>query len=296
MSEEQDTNLEAEDQAAEAEAQASDIGWVPKDEFRGDPAKWVDAKTFLDRGEQILPILRKTNEGLRNDLTSVRGQLTGVEKALKDAQETIEGLQEYHQDDIKQKVEQARRQLLANLKTAKTNEDVDAEVEITDQLTRLNRAESDASTAGDKKIDKTKSGGDNGSTSADPTKNPEFIAWRADNLWYGTDIRRTALADGIAAELRGNNDPLFGKAFLNKVAAEVDKVFRPRPSSSKVEGSRGGAGGTSAGEGKGYDDLPPEAKAACDKFADKLVGPNRLHKDLASWRKQYSSQFFREES
>ena len=44
--------------------------------------------------------------------------------------------------------------------------------------------------------------------------------------------------------------------------------------------------------GKSYADLPPEAKAACEDQARKLVGDGRAFKDTASWRKYYAEVFF----
>ena len=38
------------------------LGWAPKESFRGDPQLWMDAKTYVNRGEQIMPILRKNNQ------------------------------------------------------------------------------------------------------------------------------------------------------------------------------------------------------------------------------------------
>ena len=55
----------------EAESQ----GWVPKERYRGNEADWVDANTFVKRGREILPILRKNNENLVRDLNNTREQL-----------------------------------------------------------------------------------------------------------------------------------------------------------------------------------------------------------------------------
>lgn len=40
----------------EVETRARSQGWVPKEEFRGDPDKWRPADEFVKRGEEILPI------------------------------------------------------------------------------------------------------------------------------------------------------------------------------------------------------------------------------------------------
>lgn len=50
--------------ARDWEAEAAVYGWVPKEQFKGDPDKWRPAEEFVRRGEEILPIVRKQNEKL----------------------------------------------------------------------------------------------------------------------------------------------------------------------------------------------------------------------------------------
>ena len=53
------------------EAEAEAYGWVPKDQFKGDPDKWRPAEEFVRRGEEILPIVRKQNEKLQAKLSEL---------------------------------------------------------------------------------------------------------------------------------------------------------------------------------------------------------------------------------
>ena len=52
----------------EYEQRASAEGWVPKEEWTGDPAQWRPAKEFLDRGE----LFKKIEEQVRKELGLVR--------------------------------------------------------------------------------------------------------------------------------------------------------------------------------------------------------------------------------
>src|SRR5256885_800185 len=85
-----------------------------------------------------------------------------------------------------------------------------------------------------------------------------MAAWMAENPWFGTDKRRTALANGIADELRSDpaNAGLTGKPFFDRITEEVERVFggnQRRNGASKVEESRGsGTGGGGASAGKTY--------------------------------------------
>lgn len=53
------------------EAEAEVYGWVPKEQFKGDPDKWRPAEEFVRRGEEILPIVRKQNEKLQAKLSEL---------------------------------------------------------------------------------------------------------------------------------------------------------------------------------------------------------------------------------
>src|SRR3990167_3752736 len=114
MPDDQDTTQQ-EQISPEVETQARDMGWRPKEEFKGSEDKWVDAKTFIDRGEHVLPIVKATANRLREDLVATNTRLGEVTEALQASQETIKALQKYHSDDVKQKVERARKELKVQL-------------------------------------------------------------------------------------------------------------------------------------------------------------------------------------
>lgn len=58
--------------ARDWEADAKEYGWVPQDQFKGDPDKWRPAEEFVRRGEEILPIVRKQNERLASEVKELR--------------------------------------------------------------------------------------------------------------------------------------------------------------------------------------------------------------------------------
>ena len=280
----------------EVEVQARELGWAPQDEFKGDPEKWVDAKTYVDRGEHVLPIVKATNRRLRDDLTRQSTELAKVQTALRESQETINALQEFHQEDVKHKVENARKNLLEQIKQAKKDENIDLEVDLTDELSRLNAA---SSAAGEEATPKKGNGEATPAAPAaiDHTKDPVFIAWQEDNPWFGDDQARTSIAQGVAARLRRSDPELNvkGRAFLDKVTEGVNKEITRltgRPAPSKVESGRSSA--STSSNSKSYADLPPEAKDACDKYARdaRIVGPNKIYKDEAAWRKYYTETYF----
>jgi len=120
----------------------------------------------------------------------------------------------------------------------------------------------------------------------EPKLDPSFVAWQQANPMFDRDPAFTFKAMAIAAEMRQQGITTSGKEWFD----EVDRRLKgdvPK-GKSKVEGSSGGRSNGKPSDSDGsYSDLPPDAKAACDKFAEKFVGPNRTYKTVAEYRKHY---------
>jgi hypothetical protein len=57
------------------EAEAKEHGWSPKEDFKGDVSRWVDAETFMKRADEMMPLLKAQNQRLKRDLDSIRKDL-----------------------------------------------------------------------------------------------------------------------------------------------------------------------------------------------------------------------------
>ena len=272
--------------------EAREMGWADKDKWRGKEEDWVDAKTFLEKGKQVLPIVAAHNKRLRGDLDTLGGELASVKAALDGANAAIEALQASHDEDTKAQVEAARAKLKTELAAASRDGDHEAVADLTDQMTRLNTA--------DDKADKDEKGDKgNGKDRQEPQLHPEVVSWFTEHPDFAKDRRRIALARAIADEKRTAGDKRVGAAFLDEVAEEVEQVLGGAGGNNGASRVAGGNGGTSRsnaanGGGKSYADLPAEAKAACDKMAARLVGENRAHKTIDSWRKSYTQQYYKD--
>lgn len=280
----------------EVETKAKELGWAPKDQFRGDPEKWIDAEAFVKRGEELMPILRANNTKLLAEISTLRGELSNTRNMLNAASESIDALKEFNNSATIKEAKAKRAELTAALAEARKDGDVEGELEITDKLEETRQAIKDAES------DKGKEKPTNGQQ-PQAKDDPVFQAWLAENSWFTEDKRRRSITIAIATELR--NDPetanLKGKPFLDKVVAELEKTFpakeRPGGGKPRVEGGgRGGGEGSGGGSddvGKTYSDLPSEVKSICDKQAARLVGPPpRAFKDLSAWRAHYANEYF----
>jgi len=265
----------------EVQAAAEKMGWIPPSRFKGQPEKFVDADLYIERGETVLPIVREQNKRLHGELEALRTESAKTAAALKAAQTAIEQIEERHTVDTQKAVEQARRQVKAQLSAASEAGDHEGVAELTDQLVKLNTAEPEVKR-----------------TTATPppppapqfTPDADLVQWNAENPWFGTNKRKTSLALGIAEELREAGETSTGRVFFEKVAAEVATVLGEQPPrGDKVEGSRGSSDGESRQRGsKGYSSLPADAKQACDAEAKWFVGEGKKYKTINDWRTRYA--------
>ncbi len=64
-------------------------GWRPIAEYRGPPGRWVDAKSYLERGERDLPVLRDQNRRMTERLAKFEGEFTQLRQKLDQQGTTI---------------------------------------------------------------------------------------------------------------------------------------------------------------------------------------------------------------
>lgn len=270
---------------AGVQERAEKMGWIPPTRFKGDPERFIDAEEYLERGETVLPIVKEHNRRLEAELAAVRGKATETEKALKAAQTAIAQIEERHTVATQKAVENARAQVKAQLAAASEAGDYEGVAELTDQLTQLKTAEEVA-----KKAEPIVPPAP---APASFTPPPEMVEWNNENPWFGTDKRKTALALGIAQELREAGESATGRRFFDLVKAEMEQTLGApaQPAASKVEGARNGMGAPRGGA-KGFDALPADAKAACDADTRRFVGPGKQYKTAAEWRNRYAELYF----
>ena len=252
-----------------AEQEASELGWVPKDRFRGDQERWVDAETFVRRGKEIMPILRENNRRLE-------GEVHNLKSALQDNNKSIEDLKKFQVELLRTKLEEQRVTLLGQIQSAREEGNVALEVELADKLSDVKAEAKEAAKA----------------PVVQPAAqtNPDFDSWKVSNAWFGTDKRKTALAIAIASELRESDPNLAGVRFFQKVDAELAAELKTKPAVDKVEGSRSG-GRESGGSVAGFDSLPAEAKAQARADVSRFVGPNKVFKTEKDWFAHYTKLF-----
>jgi len=261
MSEEQQQEAPQEgSEASQFESEARAQGWVGSEEFRGSESDWVDAETFVRRGKEIMPILRKNNEKLLKELGEAKKDALEVREAAKEFREFQKQQFERKAKDLESQLEQLKQAK----RDAITQGDGDRAIAIDDAMDAIKEerleAKQDLKVAEDKAKEVPQA-----------TQDPILNSWMDKNEWFGKDSRLTSVANGLGVSLRQENPNLNGQAFLDKLDAELQEMmpekFGKKRAPNPMEGSPNGTARPTVSSGKkSYNNLPAEARAACDKF------------------------------
>jgi hypothetical protein len=284
----------------ELERNARNLGWVPEAEWRGDKSKWVDANTFLEKAEHIMPILRRNNAELQGQLSARDRQLQDLSRRLEAQDRTLKVLAEQGDENSEAARGERITTVRAELRQAIADSDVEAQAALQEELSDLKLEQK---LAKERKEAASKGSGtevqDQGRGRVPPEVERAFQEWLPDNQWYNDPVLAGAAnATAMAIQLERRNSgqqPLIGRALLDEMTKRIDARFHISGTtrSDKVEGDRGGAR-QSQKNGSRYSDLPAEAKTDCDADARRFVGPNKKYKDIAAWRARYAEVYFKE--
>ena len=230
---------------AELEARAKRMGWHGKETYNGPEGKFVDAKEFIEKSETEMPILRER-------LRKLDGRVAEQDKSLRE-------FAAYNTEVEKRAYDKAKADLSAEKRAAAKDEDMDLYDDIEKKEAELEKtAPKGAPKGGDTQVPAA------------------FMDWADENPWFKRDRTMTNFAIDYHGQLLEEKPGMTITKNLAEVTAEVKKRFPEKFGNPKrgdppvVEG----AGGVKArgGGGKGYGDLPPDAKAACDRFVKTIKG------------------------
>lgn len=270
------------------EQTARSMGWRPLEEWTGDPDKWVDANEFVERGEQILPILRANNRDLRNNVLTLKQQNDKLAQELEATRTIVQGLEKHFTESLQRQLAEQRRQLRAELKNAVEDRDTDRELDIREQLDQLTEAEREAKAKQEANKAKLKT---TPKTDPQPVVDPALTEWMEDHPWFGEDKKRTKAVVRAAEDLRDEGDTSTGIEFYNKALARAEGGGR-NPPVDKV--SSGNSRSNAASGARTFASLPPEAREACLADVENFVGEGKLFKTEKEWKDFYVKTYYGE--
>lgn len=252
-------------------------GWVSKDKFRGDEKDWVDADTFVKRGREILPILRKNNESLLKELNQTKENLKEFKQAADEFKKFQKETYDRKAKDLEGQIEQlkeARAQAISDGDGKRVNALDDA----IDTVKEEAQQAKDSST----KVSEVKP-----TPNITNTIDPALQTWLDRNEWFGKDKRQTSIANAIGESIRQETPHLIGKAFLEKLdevlEEEIPHRFSKRtPNYTAESGSNRPRPSASTGK-HNYNQLPPEAQQACDRFVKQKLMTREQYLQEYDW-------------
>ena len=249
----------------ELEARARRMGWHPKDDYNGPAGKWVDAKTFIERSETELPILRERLRSQDRALSQHQAKLGAVETRLNDTLAVVEDMRQLAHNAETRSYNRAKRELEQQMQAAVDAADTAGYVRAKAEFDALQ-----APPAAPVKKEVVKEAG----AKATPTIEPEVAEWVSANNWFNVDPVLNAMATALHGQYLKEHPGLSLPDNLAKVKEECQRRFpdkfgitRKATTPAVNEGGSGRDVSRSTNpKKKGYNDLPAEAKRECDRF------------------------------
>jgi hypothetical protein len=291
-------------------------GWRPREQFKGDPEKWVPADVFVARGLENPDMLRANNSILVQKMDRMERQnatvVNGLKAQLDETLGTVATMTTMMRTSEQRAYERARRELKAEQAKAVETGDtatfqrLDTEIE---QLEKTKPAEPPPKPAQTQPVPGTP-----------PPVPPEAQAFFQRNPWYHQNPDLMKEADIIHMGLLAARKDLSLEDNLAEVERRIKAQFPERTGGTRaaptaaanghddqggedrqngpqaVMPSSGGAPRRAAGRFT-FDSMPKDSKDAYTKYADQLKradeNAGRKHEPLSKdeWARTYWSQF-----
>lgn len=278
------------------EEKARVMGWRPKEEYKGE-APWIDAQTFVERGETLLPIVNASNKRLRETVDAQNARLIELERQNRANAAALEAIQESNREQTVQNTQRTIEEIETGIAAAREAGNVQEELALLREhhttVDKLNKAKQKPAPQQTQQ------------TTQDATQTPEFQSFLRENPWWQTDAVMRAASIEINNELirTGKVTSATTQAERLEMVAEATrqrfhiKDNGRRGGASRVESGGGNNSGSSGSTGKSYADLPAEAKAACDKAGKRMqIGEGKRYKTVEDWQKEYARIYYSKEA
>jgi hypothetical protein len=244
---------------SETVERAKTMGHIPKEEFRGDPDKWVPADKYVERADNLMPILKSQMRKYESEIGTLKGTVEAQKK-------TTEKLLKMSETVQKTAYDQAKRDLTAEQVQAVSDGDVEKWQKLEDQKEKLPTPEP---------------------VVAEEPQNPIFDRWAGENTWVNDDKDMALYANSYGPIVQQQNPSMSYEDILKTVETKVREVFPHKfenPNRSQPSPVDGGTNReTPPPDNKQtYTSLNAEEKAMCDQNVK-----DGLYKKKEDWVKVY---------
>ena len=253
------------------EERATQSGWVPLEDFKGDPERWTDAEKWNERTDNLMPILKATNQKLEQKVTDSEKRVAELELTMAKIIKTTETVSQREYNRAMENIKDQQKEAINS-----ADGETWAELEETKKKVEQSRPAPIVV----------------GASPQDAIK--DFEARNKE--WYGKDedltdfaevmsnrLQRQGVTD-VATQLKKVEEAVkekYPEKFGNKRREEttVDNSINPPPKKGKKFT---------------YSTLPKEAQQACDASIDSCLraNPGMKKDDLT---KQWVADYYEEE-
>ena len=231
------------------EADAREMGWKPQDEWSGPEDGWRDAKSFVQRGEEILPIVKQQSKKFREQNAKLQDEVSDLKK-------TVESFKDWRSKTEKNAYERAMKTILSQQEKAVEDGDTEQFRKLEAEKADLNKETKAEETPTDPK--------------GLPASEQRVVEdWVSDNKWFNKDIELNGYAQAVHMNLRKQHPEWDLEDNLEEVTKRVKEKFPEKFENSRASRPskvNGGGIPKAQGQGNSYSDLPADAKQACDDF------------------------------
>lgn len=225
--------MPAAEDTTEVEAQARLQGWRPLDEFNKAPDQWKSAEDFLAVAEESMPVLRERMREMANQVKEIPGIKAALEMSK---MERAQALRE-QREELTQEYDAKMR--------------VAAETGDMGEFDRLS-AEKERRTKAPE-------------TTVDAVEHPAVTAFKADNVWFGTNEEMTDFAHSSCNVIENQHPTWDQETVMKRLGVIMQKAYpQEYPSvAPTVEG--GGNRPAAKGKAKNFASMPADYRAGFDQ-------------------------------
>lgn len=216
------------------EERARLMGWIDKENYKGDPEQWKEADGFVEDATQDIRRIRNVNRHM--------------ERKLDKQEKTLEAILAHQEREIKvtedDAYERGKQEAEGRLQQAVEDGDQDAAAKALNDRDKLKEPKNKENT-------------------------PEFDVWVNDNDWFNRDpiLRRDAIEYCDMASTRGETpaQQLEGAAeYIRETYPEKFEKRKPKYAPYTVNGKGNNVHINKKAEPWSYEALTPEGKRECD--------------------------------
>lgn len=208
------------------EERASQHGWVPKDQWQGDPEEWIPARVFNMRGDLF-------------------GRIAKDKKEISELRQTVGYLVEERQSAFDTGYKQGLAELRAQRREALEAGDVEKVEQLEDRIDEFKKEHTAKKQEFEQKT-----------AQKQQQENPVFDAWHVDNDWYTTNPTLTTYANEVASEMasqaQAKGVQVDYPKLLQEITRKVKQKFPEKFGRTQVETKQQSAvdGGSDSAEDK----------------------------------------------